>query len=109
MGEQNITNDAENRGAQGNFYGEVKVIYEAARTHPDDPRLLEAARQLLSQMPTAALPPHGNLPPTSRMPLLRNPHFVGRTPDLLAIAQAFAHGTAVAVAGRPDQPASPAG
>jgi hypothetical protein len=46
MSEQNITNDAENRGAQGNFYGEVKFIYEAARTHPDDPRLLAGTIEL---------------------------------------------------------------
>ncbi len=97
--EQNITNDAGNRGAQGNFYGPVSIIYETARTHPDDPHLLEAARQLLSQMPTTALPPHNPLPPTSRMPFSRNPHFVGRVPDLLAIAQAFARGTTVAVTG----------
>jgi tetratricopeptide (TPR) repeat protein len=97
--QQHITNPASNEGAQGNFYGPVNIIYQQARATPADPQTIAATRQLLGQMPTAALPPHKPLPPGSRMPLAHNPHFVGRAPDLLAIAQAFGRGAAVAVTG----------
>jgi tetratricopeptide (TPR) repeat protein len=78
---------------------QITIIYQQARDTPADPQTIAAARQLLGQMPTAALPPHKPLPPSSRMPFTRNPQFVGRTPDLLAIAQAFGRGGAVAVTG----------
>jgi tetratricopeptide (TPR) repeat protein len=78
---------------------EYTYIYTQARDRPTDPQLLDLARQLLAQMPTEALPPPRPLPPTSSMPFARNPHFVGRVPDLRAIAQAFTRSTAVAVTG----------
>ncbi|NJK81072.1 MAG: hypothetical protein HC914_14725, partial [Chloroflexaceae bacterium] len=56
VGDGNIVS-SDNQGAQGNFYGAVTIIYEAARDRPTDPQVLEAARHLLSQMPTADLPP----------------------------------------------------
>jgi tetratricopeptide (TPR) repeat protein len=78
---------------------QITIIYQQARDTPADPQTIAATRQLLGQMPTAALPPHTPLPPSSRMPFTRNTHFVGRAPDLLAIAQAFGRGAAVAVTG----------
>ncbi len=55
--EQNINNDTGNRGSQGNFSGEVNIIAEAARTHPDDPQRLTAAHQLFAQMPIDTMLP----------------------------------------------------
>ncbi|MEX1020527.1 MAG: tetratricopeptide repeat-containing protein [Litorilinea sp.] len=50
-----------------------------------------------AHMPAAHLPDPAPLPPHSVMPLSRNPLFVGRTEDLLAVAQALNGGRAAAV------------
>ncbi len=65
---------------------------------PDTDRLLAAQAQFAS-LPTARVPPARPLPRGSCMPLLRNPLFVGREEDLLAIAKALA-GTATRRPGR---------
>ena len=64
---------------------------------------MELAHQLLAQLPTDALPAPATLPPAlppgSRMPFARTPTFVGRQPDLQAIAVALKEGQAAAVHG----------
>lgn len=64
---------------------------EAALAQHDAPAPAPAALSL----PLDDLPPVGPLPPGSRMPLARNPLFVGRRADLLRLAAALsAHSTA---------------
>ncbi|RIK42312.1 MAG: hypothetical protein DCC57_18435, partial [Chloroflexi bacterium] len=64
---------------------------ETALAQRDVPAPAPAALSL----PLDDLPPVGPLPPGSRMPLARNPLFVGRRADLLRLAAALsAHGTA---------------
>jgi Tfp pilus assembly protein PilF len=48
---------------------------------------LAAAQELLAAMPLDVLPPPTALPELHRMPLARNPHFVGRENDLLTLAR----------------------
>ncbi len=48
-------------------------------------------------LPTAALPPPAPLPPHSLMPLARNPLFVGRAGDLVALAKILQAGATAAV------------
>ena len=64
-----------------------------------DPVLLAQAHTLFAQLPTTALPEPGTLPPGSRMPFARTTTFVGRVPDLQAIAVALTGGQAAAVHG----------
>ncbi len=66
-----------------------------------DPVLLAQAHTLFAQLPTADLPAPSALPPGSRMPFARTPTFVGRQPDLQAIAVALKEGPAAAVHGLP--------
>ncbi len=56
----------------------------------------EAACRRLTRL-GEGLAPHGPLPPGSRMPLSRNPLFVGREEELLRLAQTFTQMAVVAV------------
>ncbi len=56
----------------------------------------EIARGRLAGLRAGLVPP-GPLPPGSRMPLGRNPLFVGRDHDLVTLAQTFAQTAVVAV------------
>lgn len=67
----------------------VTLVYQWAREQPTDPQTLAAAQTLLDQLPTETLPPHAVLPDCSRMPYRRNPLFVGREANLLALACAL--------------------
>jgi tetratricopeptide (TPR) repeat protein len=96
--QQNISNAASNQGAQGTFNGPVTIIYERARTQSADPQTVEASRRLLERLPTETIPdPAPALPPGSRMPLSRNPLFVGRAADLQNLAAALKGGETVAI------------
>jgi tetratricopeptide (TPR) repeat protein/transcriptional regulator with XRE-family HTH domain len=55
---------------------------------------LDIARALLESLSVDPLADSGPLPPGSRMPLTRNPLFVGRRPDLRAIAASLWSGRA---------------
>jgi tetratricopeptide (TPR) repeat protein len=85
----------------GDFRGATvyakSTIYPWEPPQPADPQTIAAAQGLLAQLPTDALPPHATLPPGSKMPLERNPLFVGREPDLLALARALKTGGAAAI------------
>jgi tetratricopeptide (TPR) repeat protein len=63
-----------------------------------DPRVLDAARALLTTRPRQTLPPIALLPPSSRMFLTPNPFFVGRTEALFAVAQALMRQSVTAMA-----------
>ncbi|WP_129678301.1 tetratricopeptide repeat protein [Candidatus Chloroploca sp. Khr17] len=58
---------------------------------PPAPRVIDpaAAQELLAALPLATLAPVAPLPELHRMPFARNPHFVGRTADMLALARAL--------------------
>ncbi|HEU5089870.1 MAG TPA: CHAT domain-containing protein, partial [Roseiflexaceae bacterium] len=60
---------------------------------------LAAAELRLASMPTESVPDSANLPAGSRMPLARNPLFVGREADFMAVATALREGATVAVTG----------
>jgi tetratricopeptide (TPR) repeat protein len=53
------------------------------------PLSLDVAEHLLAALPLEAVPTLGALPANSRMPLSRNPLFVGRQPDLQQLAKAL--------------------
>jgi tetratricopeptide (TPR) repeat protein len=99
--QQHIHNTAPNQGAQGIFHGPVTfdqrtTVYAWARATPADPQTVEAARALLAQLPTDAIPDLTPLPPGSRAPH-RIATFVGRQPDLRAIAAALEGGQTTAI------------
>jgi hypothetical protein len=58
----------------------------------DTPLTLEAAEALLAALPLDTIPDPAPLPPGSRIPLRRNPLFVGRAADLHALAAALKGG-----------------
>ena len=120
---QNIHNDGPNQGAQGQFYGPVNIdrsinvhgdvigtgiaigdnnvvqvttVYEWTRRQPADPQTIAAAQTLFGYSPTETIPEIATLPPGSRAPS-RVQHFVGRTPDLRAIAAALTGGQAAVI------------
>ena len=64
---------------------------------PLDPALLAAARALLATLSTDTLPAHASPPPASRLPFGRDPNFIGREPDLHALARALTSGIAAAI------------
>jgi tetratricopeptide (TPR) repeat protein len=61
------------------------------------PGLPADPEQRLAALPLRTLPNPAPLPAGSRMPLSRNPLFVGRTQDLLALAALLKHGQTTAV------------
>ncbi|HEU5015103.1 MAG TPA: tetratricopeptide repeat protein [Roseiflexaceae bacterium] len=60
---------------------------------------LQAALRLLAHMPLDRVPEPAALPPGSRMPLHRNPLFVGRNDDLRTLAEWFNQREVVAISG----------
>ena len=62
------------------------VIYAQATPRPVDPETLAAAERQLAALPLETIPDPAPLPVGSRMPLRRNPLFVGREADLRALA-----------------------
>jgi tetratricopeptide (TPR) repeat protein len=79
----------------GGTYNEA--IYQQARTAPTDPETIAQACALFATLPTEAQPEPAPLPPGSRMLFGRTPTFVGREPDLLAIADALKGGQTTAI------------
>ncbi len=63
-----------------------------------DTAALQLAEERLSQLPLDRLPAPAPLPLGSRMPLRRNPLFVGREAELLALARILKGGGTVAIA-----------
>src|SRR5262245_44829457 len=76
-------------GFQNNVAGNL-YIYAQALPRPMDPETLAA-------LPLETIPNPAPLPPGSRMPLRRNPLFVGREADLRALATALKEGEAAAI------------
>jgi hypothetical protein len=70
--------------AAGNMY-----IYAQATPRPVDPEILAAAERQLAALPLEMIPDPAPLLPGSRMPLRRNPLFVGRKADLRTLAAAL--------------------
>jgi tetratricopeptide (TPR) repeat protein len=92
------------RGDTGRILAELANLKAAMAGQPDPAtqaayrqKELALARDLLATLPTAALPASAALPPGSRMPFGRTPTFVGREPDLLAIAAALKGGQTTAI------------
>jgi tetratricopeptide (TPR) repeat protein len=77
----------------GNMY-----IYAQATPRPVDPETLAAAERQLAVLPLEMIPDPAPLPPGSRMPLRRNPLFVGREADLRALATVLKGGKTMAIA-----------
>jgi hypothetical protein len=71
--------------------------YANATPRRVDAATLAAAQEKLAALPTDELPPHASLPHGSRMPLARNPLFVGRERDLQALARALKGGQTTAI------------
>ncbi|MDP9475844.1 MAG: NB-ARC domain-containing protein [Actinomycetota bacterium] len=61
--------------------------YADVSPRPVEPERFEEARRLLGEMPLEELPKRAELPLGSRMPLSRNPLFVGREEELRALAE----------------------
>ncbi|PDV97310.1 tetratricopeptide repeat protein [Candidatus Chloroploca asiatica] len=69
-----------------------RIIGHEIHVHlPPVPRVIDpvAAQELLAALPLETLAPVAPLPELHRMPFARNPHFVGRTNDMLALARAL--------------------
>jgi hypothetical protein len=75
---------------------EVQAPTVHGATGVDDERLAQAEARLAA-MPLDVVPPPASLPAGSRMPLARNPLFVGRDADLKALARALKAGETAAV------------
>jgi tetratricopeptide (TPR) repeat protein len=71
---------------------QITIILAQATPRPVDPEVLAAAEQHLASLPLETIPNSTALPPRSRMPLRRNPLFVGREADLRALATALKGG-----------------
>jgi hypothetical protein len=83
-------------GTQVNVAGNL-YTYAQAMPRPVDPETLAAAEQQLAALPLEMIPDPAPLPPGSRMPLRRNPLFVGREVDLRALATALKGGDTAAI------------
>jgi hypothetical protein len=68
------------------YNAEHIYIYAQATPRPVDPDVLAAAERQLAALPLDTIPDPAPLPTGSRMPLRRNPLFVGREVDLRALA-----------------------
>ena len=64
-----------------------ELVAAAAKACPDANWPSVPAAELLLAMPLDEVPAVAALPPGSRMPLVRNPLFVGRQADLMAVAR----------------------
>jgi tetratricopeptide (TPR) repeat protein len=73
------------------------TVYAWATPRPVDPQVLAAAEQQLAALPLDIIPDPAPLPPGSRMPLRRNPLFVGREVVLRMLAAALKGGATVAI------------
>jgi hypothetical protein len=62
------------------------AVYAQATPRPVAPETLAAAEWQLAALPLDTIPDPALLPPGSRMPLRRNPLFVGREADLRMLA-----------------------
>jgi tetratricopeptide (TPR) repeat protein len=80
-------------------YGSITTnIYQGGAPSPDARAVLAHAEALLATMPLDTIPDLAPaLPSGSRMPLSRNPLFVGRQADLKAIAATLRGGTTAAI------------
>jgi tetratricopeptide (TPR) repeat protein len=83
-------------GAQYNAE-HITIIHAQATPRPIDPEVLAAAERQLAALPLETIPDPAPLPPGSRMPLRRNPLFVGREGDLRALATALKGGETAAI------------
>jgi len=74
-----------------NYHEDRRTITVAPERVPlkIEPAELEAAQQQLDALPLVGIPALKTLPDGSRMPLARNPLFVGRTDALVALAAAL--------------------
>lgn len=80
--------------------GELTPVASASshrKAAPEHEEVTAVATVAPLRLLTTELPPHGMLPAGSVMPLRRNPHFVGRHTDLLALARALDIGGTAAV------------
>jgi tetratricopeptide (TPR) repeat protein/cellulose biosynthesis protein BcsQ len=73
----------------------VRQQYEAT------PLSASAMQARLKDLSTSSLPEASALPEGSRMPVVRNPRFVGRVDELLAVARAFQESQSVVIVGQP--------
>ena len=73
------------------------TIYTQATPRPVDPEILAIAERQLAALPLETIPAPAPLPPGSRMPLRRNPLFVGREADLRVLAVALKGGKTAAI------------
>jgi Tfp pilus assembly protein PilF len=81
-------------GTQINVAGNY---YAATPPQQVDPATLAAARETFARLPLEEIPAPGALPPGSRLPFARNPHFVGRESDLRRLAQTLKGGQTTVV------------
>ena len=77
------------RGGEVNYKSTVIKAFLNASPSQVAAEQLGAAETRLTELPLDRVPPVGALPAGSIMPLASNPLFVGRTPDLVALAQAL--------------------
>jgi tetratricopeptide (TPR) repeat protein len=100
-GNINVGDDAKVYGpAIGRNDGAVNTTYNITHKHayaPHPPLDLAAAQALLDRMPLDVIPAPTALPTPHRMPLRRNPQFVGRAEDLMALAAALKAGGVAAI------------
>jgi tetratricopeptide (TPR) repeat protein len=90
----------QSRQAVGAQYNADRItIYALATPRPVDPETLAAAERQLAALPLETIPDPASLPPGSRVPLRRNPLFVGREVDLRALATALKGGETAAIVG----------
>ena|ERR1700752_4989274 len=83
-------------GAQYNAARDIYISVQAM-PRPVDPETLAAAEWQLAALPLEIIPDPAPLPPGSRMPLRRNPLFVGREVDLRTLATALKGGETAAI------------
>src|SRR6266540_845117 len=102
-GNVNVGDDAKVYGpAIGRNDGEVNTTYNITHKHEyasPPPLDLAAAQARFEALPVATVPNVAPLPAGSRMPLSRNSLFVGRAPELLAIATSLKSDQTAAVTG----------
>jgi len=76
-----------------------QISGRAAFPVPPELHQLFAIAAAAQPLPTDALPPYAPLPTGSLLPLHRNPLFIGRTTELLALAAALAAGDTAVITG----------